>query len=342
MPANKNAVVRYKYLDELLSDKHHYYDIHDLTEKVNDKLERAGFLPVVQRTIEKDIEFLSYSPFWAPIDHIQKGGHHIIKYKQSGYSIFTKELSDDEVSLLAEVLNTIGQFEGLDSFKWLDRLKDLVGVRKQSTIISFSSNPMPNSNLLGKLFSAISNQQVVDLTYHRYSEEGKTIKIHPYLLKQYNNRWFLICAADTDGFILTFSLDRINDIKECPEAKYIKCPIDLRKRFEHVVGVTVSKDSPIEEIIIWTSDKGYGYIKSKPLHSSQVFFNEKEEVEYRYSHPHLSGGKFLKLYCVINTELLQLIMSYTDELVVLSPSKLKNDIINKILAQNQNYLLLRT
>ena len=34
MPANKNAVVRYKYLDELLSDKYHYYDIHDLTERI--------------------------------------------------------------------------------------------------------------------------------------------------------------------------------------------------------------------------------------------------------------------------------------------------------------------
>ena len=30
MPANKNAVTRYKYLDDLLSDRHHYYDIHDL------------------------------------------------------------------------------------------------------------------------------------------------------------------------------------------------------------------------------------------------------------------------------------------------------------------------
>ena len=43
MPSNKNAVTRYKYLDELLSDRHHYYDIHDLTEKCNEKLVDAGF-----------------------------------------------------------------------------------------------------------------------------------------------------------------------------------------------------------------------------------------------------------------------------------------------------------
>ena len=33
MPANKNAVVRYRILDELLSDRHHYYTRKDLLEK---------------------------------------------------------------------------------------------------------------------------------------------------------------------------------------------------------------------------------------------------------------------------------------------------------------------
>ena len=49
MPTNKNALIRYKYLDRLLSDHHHYYDIHDLTEKVNYKLDDDGFEMVTQR-----------------------------------------------------------------------------------------------------------------------------------------------------------------------------------------------------------------------------------------------------------------------------------------------------
>gem|GEM_PF-5799864 len=32
MPTNKNAFIRYKYLDRLLSDRHHYYDRSNLTE----------------------------------------------------------------------------------------------------------------------------------------------------------------------------------------------------------------------------------------------------------------------------------------------------------------------
>ena len=67
MPTNKNALIRYKYLDKLLSDYHHFYDIHDLTEKVNDMLYEDGFPEVTQRCIEKDINTLEYAPFSAPI-----------------------------------------------------------------------------------------------------------------------------------------------------------------------------------------------------------------------------------------------------------------------------------
>ena len=63
MPTNKNALIRYKYLDKLLSDYHHFYDIHDLTEKVNDMLYEDGFSEVTQRCIEKDLNTLEYAPF---------------------------------------------------------------------------------------------------------------------------------------------------------------------------------------------------------------------------------------------------------------------------------------
>jgi hypothetical protein len=55
MPSNKNALTRYMFLDEMLSDRHHYYDINDLTEKCNEKLINAGQPTVTRRCIEKDI-----------------------------------------------------------------------------------------------------------------------------------------------------------------------------------------------------------------------------------------------------------------------------------------------
>lgn len=55
MPANKNAMTRYKILDELLSSRYHNYSLDDLTEEVCKRL--ADMYPdtdgVGRRTIRK-------------------------------------------------------------------------------------------------------------------------------------------------------------------------------------------------------------------------------------------------------------------------------------------------
>lgn len=82
MPTNKNALIRYKYLDRLLSDHHHYYDIHDLTEKVNDMLYEDGFPEVTQRCIEKDLNTLEFAPFQLLLSDslgMAKGVYHMKK-----------------------------------------------------------------------------------------------------------------------------------------------------------------------------------------------------------------------------------------------------------------------
>ena len=90
MPINKNAFIRYKYLDKLLSDYHHYYDIHDLTDKVNAILNDNGFSQVGQRCIEKDLDVLGSTPFDAPIEHIRLNGKNVIRYRVRYFSIFKR------------------------------------------------------------------------------------------------------------------------------------------------------------------------------------------------------------------------------------------------------------
>ena len=128
MPTNKNALIRYRYLDRLLSDHHHYYDIHDLTDQVNNMLENDGYEVVTQRCIEKDLLSLQGAPFSAPIERYRKNGRNCITYSKYSFSIFKEEMTREEKNLLREVLNTIGQFDGLDNFKWLDDMKIGLGL----------------------------------------------------------------------------------------------------------------------------------------------------------------------------------------------------------------------
>ena len=147
MATNKNALIRYKHLDMLLSDRHHYYDINDLTEKVNEMLYDDGFKTVTRRCIEKDLVYLTERPFCAPIERTKRNGKNCVFYKNASFSIFKQEMSREERNLLREVLNTIGQFDGLDNFEWLEKFKIGLGYNRQRQIISFSNNPyLKNSN----------------------------------------------------------------------------------------------------------------------------------------------------------------------------------------------------
>ena len=280
MATNKNALIRYKHLDTLLSDRHHYYDINDLTEKVNQLLQDEGFQTVTRRCIEKDLVYLSERPFCAPIKRFKHNGKNCVAYKNPSFSIFMQEMSREERHLLREVLNTIGQFDGLDNFEWLDKFKSGLGNKRCRQIISFSNNPyLKNSNLLGTLFDYISNKVVIRLYYHTFSNKTtRGFEFHPYLLKQVNNRWFMLGTTNDDGTILTFALDRIDKVEPLPEKKYKECPEDLNELFEDIVGITYHADRPISHILFWCSDDASNYVSTKPLHGSQIQYNGEEET----------------------------------------------------------------
>ena len=344
MPTNKNALTRYKYLDEMLSDRHHFYDIHSLTDKCNKKLIEAGFSGVSQRCIEKDINYLEYAPFYAEIERYRVYGRRCIRYGDPSFTIFRKELSEEESNLILEVLNTIGQFDGLTHFEWLDRFKIGLGLKKRPRIISFSNNPyLQNSNLLGVLFDDISNQVVVRLEYHTFADkETKEIILHPYLLKQYNNRWYLIGAADEDGKILNFALDRLESVTALLEIKYKPCNEDLSERFEDIIGVTLYEDRSVEHILFWVSDQSKNYVETKPIHGSQCQYKGKREENYHRQYPFLNKGAFFSIDCIPNYELIRELCSFGKELIVLAPSSIQDDIFNRIKSMFNSYSAART
>ena len=327
----KNAIMRYKILDSLLSNRNRYYSISELLEKVNEALEIDGMEPVSRRCIEKDLNTLECAPYEAAIERVWLSGKKCIRYEEDGFSIFTKKLSEEEENLLSEVLNTIGQFDGLDTFEWLDGLKKQLDIKEHRRIIQFDSNPyFEGRNLIGSLFTAISNKQVIALKYHTFKNpEVKEVVVYPYLLKEYNNRWFLIVGVE-DGTILNFALDRIDDFRPMPHIDYIEPDEELESRFDDIVGVTLFKDRPTEDILLWVNEEGYQYVKTKPLHGSQRDVKGEEDKRLREKYPALQGGRFFRLQCILNYELEQLLMSKMDQLVVLEPAVLTDTLKNRI------------
>ena len=304
-----------------------------------------GFPEVTQRCIEKDLVSLEGAPFSAPIERYKKNGKNCITYGKYSFSIFKQEMSREEKSLLREVLSTLGQFGGLDNFKWLDDFKVGLGLEERRPIISFSNNPyyLSDSTLLGTLFDEISNEVVIRLSYHTFTDKTiRSIDFHPYLLRQYNDRWFLIGAADSDKKILNFALDRIDNAEPLPEKKYIECPEDLYDRFEDVVGVSVYDREP-GHILFWVSDVSKDYVATKAIHGSQTQLKGEAEQNLRSQYPNLEGGAFFTIDCIRNYELIRELWSYGKELLILySDDNIQNDIFDTICEMKEKYSKLRT
>ena len=106
MPANKNAMTRYKILDELLSDRYHCYSLDDLTEIVNDRLAEIGIEPVVRRSIEKDLHYLEYdSEFLVDIERYTASGEGAYDGEKQKDTVKENTTKETKTSLWTKIKN---------------------------------------------------------------------------------------------------------------------------------------------------------------------------------------------------------------------------------------------
>ena len=354
MPANKNAVTRYYILDKLLANRYHHYSTEDLCRLVNEELAEMNQEPVSRRTIELDLNYIeNEGPFLAEIKHyqvddisprtpktIKKSCH---RYADPSFSIFTQKLTDDEKRLLGEAFSLIGQFDGLPDFEGLERLRESLKVKTDRQIVSFTKNPLKDKNLLGELFTVISQKQVVEIHFHKFDtpEVDRSVVVYPYLLKEYNRRWYLIAAVEDTGKLLSFALDRMDKFVPLPARCYKEYDGDLKERFEDIIGVTLIDGNPLQTILFWVSDYSKDYVATKPLHESQRHFRGEREIELRQQYPMLEGGAFFSIDCMENYELIRELTSFGADLVVLSPNEIQEKVIDRISAMNKKYECLR-
>lgn len=357
MPANKNAVTRYYIIDKLLANRYRNYSVADIRKLVNEELGEMGLDPVSIRTIQYDINYIENGgPFLADIEHYQidvvsqKNPNLTVKkeclrYKDPSFSIFKKPLTEDEKYLLSEALSLLGQFEGLPNLNGLEKLKGSLNLKERRQIVSFTKNPLENSTLFGELFTAISQQQVLELHYHTFNDldNVKQVIIHPHLLKEYNRRWYLFGSAEDTGRLLNFRLDQIDQFDMLSSHRYIPYPGDLNERFEDIIGVSLYDDRPLQTIIFWVSDYSKNYVITKPIHESQPTrpFHDEKEAELRRQYPMLKGGAFFSIECIENYELIRELTSFGKDLIVLSPTNIQQKVKDYVAAQLQAYHSLK-
>ncbi|MEP7269405.1 MAG: WYL domain-containing protein, partial [Saprospiraceae bacterium] len=120
-------------------------------------------------------------------------------------------------------------------------------------------------------------------------------------------------------------LDRITTIQESKKKYLHNETIDFNEYFEDIIGVTLSNEGKIQNIVLQVSNELLPYIKTKPMHGSQKM---KEQG---------SSHTLISLDLIPNYELESLILSYGEGMEVIEPKSLREKVKMRVELVNENY-----
>ena len=334
MPKTKSAELRIKVIDACLSDRKRQYSTAKIFERCNEELERRDFEPITaMNSIRDDMEQIQRIYPGADIESYREGRNIYYRYADPEFSIFKTPMKPDEIIQLTQTLRLLRRFKGMPQFDWVDEIAERLGASlklDESTdeIVGFDENlDLEGLDNFTPLFNAIVDRQPLKLTYQSFRMDcEETIIVHPYYLKQYNKRWFLIAWNDEYNFMANYAFDRIKGIADANVA-YKPTDVDFFDYFDEMIGV--SKDTRTEPQIVklWVSPAQWPYIKTKPLHGATQHLVSQDEQ-----------GAVITIEVYLNYELEQLLLSFGEKVKVLEPVELKERIKQRLTEAAKNYL----
>ncbi len=336
MAQTKNALIRYKTIDKCLQNNYRQWTLENLIEAVSEALfEYEGKEnSVSKRTLQLDIQMMRSEKlgYNAPIVVYDK---KFYKYEDEDFTITDIPLTETDINVLTETVSMLKQFKDFSLFSdvsdILQRLEDKIYAEKSHTqpVIHLDKNEkLKGLHFLDEIYQAIVKKVVLKITYKSFTSRNEnTFHFHPYILKEYNNRWFLVGKRRKQGPVANLALDRIISIDYDFQTAYIDEVFDAEQFYKNVVGVTVNSGMQPRKIELWIDKINAPYVITKPLHSSQRLIETYED-----------GSVKIHLFLTENYELERLLLGFGCGLEVIQPPQLRNRIKGILQKSVEKYL----
>jgi|GEM_PF-127803 len=255
-------------------------------------------------------------------------------YKDPNFSIGKKPLTSADAARIQEAILTLKRFKGLPQFDWVEevaaRLNKFMNKHEvASTALIFDSSPYGDAvKWIEPLYQAVVAQTPLMITYQPFDKDPQIHHVSPYVVKEFNKRWFVLCHTDQLSYLINLALDRITHIGEGSHP-YVPYPgkHGPESFYKDIIGVINYQDKAVEEISLLVEKSLLPYIKTKPIHSSQkIALVEK-------------GAKWYPVSVTLkpNYEFYALILSHGDGIRLVSPVSVRNELSLKVKKMHRNY-----
>lgn len=337
MPVNKSAYYRYLLIDKCISNKFKPFpNKEEMMQYIKDKSGQNISL----RQLEYDLSEMKNSEslgFYAPIEYhkTQKGYYYSKSDFTLGQLITLNKEDFNSLEMAIEILDTYKEIDIFKNFKnAIEKINSEFTVSKNFSNIEVEKILQPEKNInslglewLNILVSYIKEKSCVELNYRKFSEEEKIYELSPYILKEFDNRWYLIAMDNNEKTIKAFGLERIMKV-ERSDKTYLDNGFNSFEHFKNVFGISTKANSNVETVCLEFNSFVSNFIKTKPIHFSQKIIKEDADKVV------------FQIEVVPTIELKNFILSWGSNCKVLSPESLKTQICEEMEKSLEQYKLV--
>lgn len=184
----------------------------------------------------------------------------------------------------------------------------------------------PSNSFLPAIIAAMKEGKIIMITYKAFWQKTeKKVLVEPYCIKQFKQRWYLLGKHIQADKLVIYALDRILDMIKEDRTFKLPSSFSANEHFSKAYGIVIGDETPEEKVVLKVSEWHAHYLRSLPLHHSQV---EKES----------SDG-----YCIFEYQLCptfdfqQAILSFASEVEVISPKWLRKKLFTQVALMYDKY-----
>ncbi len=167
-----------------------------------------------------------------------------------------------------------------DSLSMNSILNESAGMRNR---ILFEKVPS-SKTFLADIAQAMKDEKAIEITYQSFHRpEPHTFVTHPYCLKLFKQRWYMLAKSEAYDYPRIYALDRISGLRVTDTSSHIDKKFDVEAFFSNYFGIIIGDGSHAEQVDVKISADQVKYIESLPLHHSQkAIESTKDYTVFRY------------------------------------------------------------
>ena len=172
---------------------------------------------------------------------------------------------------------------------------------------------------LTRTMEAMMDRKELLLEYRKYSrDESESLHIHPYGVKEFAKRWYVVAWCVERNALRTYGMDRILSLEETGATFRLPKDFDLAAQFVFSYGPYLPEGRKPELIRLKAFGTEAAFLQDLPLHPSQTLVEQGD------------GYSVFRLYLIPTANLVMDLCRHGARIEVLEPASLREAVCKEL------------